>query len=49
MKNPIFRGGGHEKSIYRGELPKKKGTWTVSRFKGWGLAEDEVGGVFEGG
>ena len=30
--------GGHEKVIYRGELPKK-GAWTVCRFKGGGLAE----------
>ena len=48
MKNPIFRRGGHEKSIYRGELSEKKGAWIVCRFKGWGLAENEGGGVFEG-
>ena len=33
MKNPSFRGGGHEKPIYRGELPKKRGALTVCRFK----------------
>ena len=55
MKSPIFllqgegRGGGgvHEKQIYRGELPKKGRTWTVSKFKG-GLAEKRGGGLFEG-
>ena len=53
MKSPIFllqgegRGGGgvHEKQIYRGELPKKGRTWTVSKFKG-GLAEKRGGGSF---
>ena len=30
-------------SIQRGELPKKRGTWTVCRFKG-GLGKKERGG-----
>ena len=25
LKNPSFRGGFHEKSLYRGELPKREG------------------------
>ena len=30
IKNPIFRGGVPEKTMYRGELSKKGvGTWTV--------------------
>ena len=34
-KNPVYRGEGYEKLIYRRELPKK-GAWTVCRL--WGLA-----------
>ena len=34
MKNPIFRGEGHKKPIYRGNFQKKRGAWTVCRFKG---------------
>ena len=47
-------GGGHEKAMYREELPKKGGvTWIVGRFKGGGrgsggLDEKEGSGVFEG-
>ena len=37
---------GHEKPVYREELPKKW-AWTVCRFKG-GLAKKEGEGVFEG-
>ena len=49
LKNPIFLGGGvHEKPIYRWELPKKEGAWTVCRFRR-GLAEKEEEGVFERG
>ena len=40
-----FLGGIHEKPINRGELPKK---WGLDRLRR-GLAEKEVGGVFEGG
>ena len=50
MKNFNFTGvhwkigflwGGHKKTIYRGELPKKGVAWTVCRFKG-GLAKEGV-------
>ena len=37
LKSQSFRGGVHEKPIYRGQLPEKGG-WTVCRFKG-GLAK----------
>ena len=43
--------GGHEKAIYREELPKKgRVTWIVGRFRGagGGLDEKEGSGVFEG-
>ena len=44
-----FLKGGREKSIYKGELPKK-GAWAICRFKGgrggWvGVLEEEEGGV----
>ena len=32
LKNPAFRGS-LEKPIYWGEFPKKRGAWTVRRFK----------------
>ena len=44
-KNSIFRGRGHEKSIYREELFEKGEAWTVSKFKGEDLAK-ERGVVF---
>ena len=40
-KNPIFRGGVHEKPIYKGELPKKggldslRGAWASRKRRGW--------------
>ena len=38
-------GGGLEKPIYRGTLPKKGGAWTICWFKGaW---QERGGGVFE--
>ena len=40
-------GGGHEKPINRGELPKR-GAWTVRRFKG-GLAKKREGVFLRGG
>ena len=43
----IFRGD-HEKRIYRGELLKKVGAWTVCRFK-WGAWQRTGGSVFWGG
>ena len=36
----------HEKPMYRGQLPKKE-AWTVCRFKGWGLCEEEKGNVLD--
>ena len=43
-----FQVGGQEKPIYRGELPRKWGAWTVWKFKER-LDEKEWDGVFEGG
>ena len=40
-------GGGYEKPLYREELPKGEGAWTVCRFRGGGLGE-RGDGVFEG-
>ena len=52
-KTPVYRGGSHEKLIYRSELPKKRrGAWTVWRFKrggGGGAWQKRVGGYFWGG
>ena len=49
LKNPIFRGGVPEKPIYKGELPKKGGGgWTVSRFRGVGLAKEKGWCFWEG-
>ena len=51
-KNQIFKGRVHKKPIYRGELPKKGGGWTVCRFKGEGGAWRKRGMMFlkgEGG
>ena len=52
LKNPIFRGGGglgggRKTNIYRG-FSKKVGTWTVSKFEGWGrgVGKEEGGGCF---
>ena len=35
QENPIFRWWVGNKPIYRAELPKKGGAWTICRFKGW--------------
>ena len=41
IKNPVYKGG-HEKLIYRRELPKKGGeTWQK---RGWGVFEGGEGG-----
>ena len=41
IKNPVYKGG-HEKLIYRRELPKKGGeTWQK---RGWGVFEGGDGG-----
>ena len=34
-KSPVYMGS-HEKLIYRRKLPKKRGAWTVCKFKGGG-------------
>ena len=47
-KKPIFRGGGHEKPIYRGKL-SKKGALGQFEDLSRGLGKREGGGVFEGG
>ena len=46
LENPIFRVGGWgvvvlvtKKTLYRVELPKTGGAWTVCRFKGGGLTK----------
>ena len=48
LKNPIFRIGGSRKSNIQGELLKKRGGWTVFRFKGrGGMAKKRRGGVVD--
>ena len=46
-KNPVYRGGSHEKLIYRRKLPKKGGLGQC-RFRRGGLGK-KGGRVFEGG
>ena len=47
LKNPIFRTGGSRKSNIQGELLKKRGGWTVFRFKGRGAWQKRGGGVVD--
>ena len=45
LKNSIFRGG-HEKGIYKGQLPKKGGLGQFFNLRGGGGLGQKVGSVF---
>ena len=44
-----WESGFHEKSVYRGEFPKKRGAWTICRFKAGGGLDKKEGVVFLSG
>ena len=48
LKNPTFKGGS-QKTKREGGLPKKKGAWTVCKFKGGAWQEIGVLVILRGG